>query len=287
MPEPVACVFCQRVDEQPLTREHVYPRHWQQYFPAAKGPDRVWQSGISGYVEHRGANHQFDNQVRDVCGTCNSGWMESLDMEAKEIVVAIGQGRQVSLTAEEATLFRSWATKIALVRTLQDRNQSAQASLERFHKFYDDRLPFSPLAVQAGYCQLGSSSDGNDSWTMPGDSASIANVVSGGVGHLFFQVAVYDPDDDVHAPLIRRELAAVRTLTRGKVQLVREGLAWEPPAQLSFTEVTMARAPHALIGAAPAIENGLRRIPHSKMPGSSFGNPYQTPNINHMPWERF
>lgn len=285
MPEYAPCAFCQRTDE-PLTKEHVYPKHWKQYFPAVEGPDRVWQSGINGYVEHRGANHQFDNQVREVCGPCNRGWMQDLDMEVKDLVLAIGQGDSTSIPADRAASFRSWATKIALVRSLQDRNQSLQALPERFHKFYDDRQAFSAVSVQAGYAELGAG-DGNHGWTMPGDSASIANVVSGQVGHLFFQAALYDPADTEYATLVRQELAAVRILTEGRVQLVRDGQHWAPHGRVSATEVQMARQPHALIGVAPAIKNGLRRVPRNQTPGSAFGNPYRVPNINDMPWEKF
>ncbi|OUD86847.1 hypothetical protein BC477_02550 [Clavibacter michiganensis subsp. michiganensis] len=278
-------MFCQRTDV-PLTKEHVYPKHWKQYFPAVEGSGRVWQSGMNGYVERRGANHQFDNQVREVCGPCNGGWMQDLDMEAKPLVIAIGQGRQTSMTGEEATLFRSWATKIALVRSLQDRNQGMQALPERFHKFYDDRLPFSDLAVQAGYGEVGAT-DGNAGLTLPGETASVANVVSGGVGRLFFQAAIYDPADTEHVPLVRRELSEVRYLTGGRMQLVKAGMPWGPSGEVSATEVQMARQPHALIGVAPAIENGLRRVPRNETPGSSFGNPYNVPNINDLAWQRF
>lgn len=283
--EPRPCAFCDRTDS-PLTKEHVYPRHWKQFFPDVQGPDRAWQFGRDGFVEHRGANDQFDNQVRDICATCNNGWMMHLDEEVKPFVVPLAQGDRSLMTAEESTAFRSWATKLALVRTLQDRAQAQQARAARFHNFYEDRQPFGALVVQAATCDR-RHMDNNTSWVIPSESSAISNVVTFSIGHLFVQVGIFEPADKEYGPLTRAQLAAVRHLTKGKVQLVRDHRPWQANGVVTDTELMMAREPAALIGAGEAMENSMRRVPIKQTPGGSFGNPYGVPNINDLEWRTY
>lgn len=71
------------------------------------------------------------------------------------------------------------------------------------------------------------------------------------------------------------------------MQLVRAGHDWRSNGVVSETEVMMAREPAALIGAAPAIENSMRRIPLKQTTGGSFGNPRGLPNINTIRWRTY
>jgi len=181
------CMFCWRTDS-PLTKEHVYPHHWRKFFPDVGGPDNVWQSGPRGFVERRGANHQFDNQVRDICAACNSGWMRQLDERVRPFVIPMAHGVLTSLDRSQTNAFRTWATKTALVRTLQDRSQQQQAHDDRFREFFANRRPFGELVVQAAacdYCHV----DNNTSWVVPGEPSATSNTVTFAIGRLFAQVA--------------------------------------------------------------------------------------------------
>jgi hypothetical protein len=283
--EPRACAFCGRTDS-PLTKEHVYPRSWKQYFPLVEGPDRAMQLGHSGYVERRGANDQFDNQVRDICASCNNGWMMHLDEEVRPFVIPLALGERDYMTAEEATAFRSWATKLALVRTLQDRNQAQQARPERFHDFHENRQAFGVLAIQAASCDR-RHMDNNQSWVIPEDTSAVSNVVTFSIGHLFVQVGIFGAEDTEYVQLTRVQMLAVRHMTQGKVVIVREGKPWTANGTVSDTELMLAREPAALIGAAPAMENSMKRTPIKQSPGGSFGNPYGVPNINDVEWKTY
>lgn len=188
--------------------------------------------------------------------------------------------------ADETALFRSWATKVALVRTLQDRSQAQQARPERFREFFEGREPFGELTVQAAACDR-RHMDNNTSWVIPGETSAISNVVAFALGRLFVQVGIFAPKDEEYGPLTRVQLAAVRHLTKGKVQLVREGRPWAANGVVTDTELVMAREPAALIGATDAMENSMVRIPIKETPGGSFGNPYGVPNINDVSWKTF
>lgn len=166
MPESKECVFCGPKDA-PLTKEHVYSTNWQSSFPGTLHNDVVNRVGRSGFSSHHGEPNRFENVVRDVCRSCNAGWMRLLDEAANPIILGMGLGTVHAMSGEEANLFRAWATKTALVRTLQDRQEAQQARAERFHEFYDSRTAFGPLVIQAAACdpiQL----DGNSSWVLEG-----------------------------------------------------------------------------------------------------------------------
>lgn len=265
----------------------MYPRHWADYFPRrGTGPVNVFQTTPSGHIQRRGANHQFDEQIREVCARCNNGWMMELDEAAKPVVIALGQGTANTIGAAETATFRSWATKIALVRTLQDRAHAQQAQDDRFHEFYRDRRAFGPLLVQAALCEM-PHGDNNTSWVMPGATSAISNTVTVTIGKLLFQVGIFAPGDDTYGPLTRLQLAAVRRMTKGKVRLVRDGRPFEFGDEVSETEMMLAREPAALIGAGPAAENNINRIPIKQSRGGSFGNPYGVPNINDVAWTQY
>ncbi|WP_148286196.1 hypothetical protein [Curtobacterium sp. B8] len=280
------CAFCGRTDS-PLTKEHVYPRHWANFFPrSGTGPVNVFQTTPKGHVQRRGANHQFDEQVRDVCAVCNNGWMAELDEAAKTVVVSLGQATTAMMDASATSTFRSWATKIALVRTLQDKAHAQQAHEDRFHDFYRDRKPFGPLVVQAARCEM-PHGDNNTSWVMPGANSATSNTVTVTLGRLLFQVGIFAPGDETYGPLTRLQLAAVRNMTKGKVRLVRDQRRFELGEEVTETEMMLVREPAALIGAGPAAENNISRIPIKRSRGGSFGNPYGVPNINDVAWQRY
>jgi hypothetical protein len=212
--------------------------------------------------------------------------MMRLDEQANEFVVPLARGERRHMDPDEATVFTSWATKTALMRTLQDAKQSQQARPERFHSFYANRSAFGELVVQAAWCDR-RHMDNNQSWVNPTEESAISNVVAIAMGCLFVQVGIFPPEDRDHELLTRAQLAAVRHLTHGKVQIVRAGRRWEAAERVTDTEMAMAREPAALIGAAPAIENALTRVPIKQLPGGSFGNPYRVPDVNDIPWQTY
>lgn len=212
--------------------------------------------------------------------------MAELDEAAKTTVVSLGQMTAPGIDASDTATFRSWATKIALVRTLQDKAYAQQAHEDRFHDFYRRRQPFGPLVVQAARCEM-PHGDNNTSWVMPGASSATSNTVTVTLGRLLFQVGIFAPEDEFYGPLTRMQLAAVRNLTKGKIRLVRDNRSFELGDEVNETEMMLVREPAALIGAGPAAENNINRIPIKQSKGGSFGNPYGVPNINQFAWQRY
>lgn len=129
--------------------------------------------------------------------------------------------------------------------------------------------------------------DNNQSWVIPHETSAISNVVTFSIGRLFVQVGIVGMEDSEYVQLTRIQMLAVRHMTKGKVVIVREGKQWTANGTVSDTELMLAREPAALIGAAPAMENGMKRVPIKQSPGGSFGNPYGVPNINDVEWKTY
>jgi hypothetical protein len=113
---PRACIFC----DNPLTgvraKEHVVPQ-WlmahlgmtedQLYLAVAQSADDTIlesrQQVASNFVEGR------------VCGACNNGWMNNLEIEAMEILKPLiaGTVSLVCISDAQRTIVAKWATKTA------------------------------------------------------------------------------------------------------------------------------------------------------------------------------
>lgn len=272
------CTFCGQSGVK-LTKEHVYPQHWKLLFPAATGNDVVHRLGRNGYETQPGAPNRFENTVREFCAQCNGGWMRQIDEAAKPFLIPLAHGERSSLSEEESNALQIWATKTALVRSLQDRSAALQSSAARFHDFYRDRTPFGPLVVQAAACEL-SHLDGNSSLTLPGSTEAVCGVFTFAIEQLFVQVAIFDPEDTEYGPESRRMLAAARDYSEGRIKLVRADSPFEFGEKLTQTHVARARDLHALAGNAPAFQNGTTVVDPRRQPGGAFGNTGRVPRWN-------
>lgn len=107
----MACVFCCRTG---LTKEHVVPR-WMgdvlarsQRDPEGRAPPRaaaithVYEPPRGSRVAARSwSKGDPDLQVRAVCSSCNSGWMNDLESPARLILTALVQGRRLELEPDD------------------------------------------------------------------------------------------------------------------------------------------------------------------------------------------
>ena len=70
---------------------------------ASDGPSRQWEAPI------------FSATLRDVCRTCNSGWMSDVEELTKELVLPMLRGEEVVLGKEEQLCLATWGYMKVLV----------------------------------------------------------------------------------------------------------------------------------------------------------------------------
>lgn len=145
-------------------------------------------------------NHtSYDTTAKVVCESCNNGWMNSLDQRAKPLIYGLAWGHSDEIPKEQAQLFLTWATKVALVRTAFDAEANQQANLQVFHDFYVSQDGYTDALVQVARISDFHVSTHNTSLNALmlvggrpsiGKSSHTSNMVTISIGNLFFQVGL-------------------------------------------------------------------------------------------------
>ncbi len=117
------CIFC---GGKPVTKEHIYGAWLTPLFPRPSGK-RMYEDMTSPIgsvrIKHpRRYPLSLDHQVKQVCKSCNGGWMSSLETSVGDIIPTIHRGTKHSITPEEQTLLASWASKTAVAIQYMDSN---------------------------------------------------------------------------------------------------------------------------------------------------------------------
>lgn len=121
VPEFRVCVFC---GGTPLTREHVYPQWLTGVLPEqvpfrgqrAKVLYLPEDSELSMPGEFRELPQIFTQTVvKRTCESCNSGWMNELEVRARPALTGLLQGRWTSVTKIESDVLALWVAKTCLM----------------------------------------------------------------------------------------------------------------------------------------------------------------------------
>jgi hypothetical protein len=112
----VACFFC---GGGPLTEEHVLP-HWLREHWNAPGPSTylIGRGDAGGDSRHTFERIAGTQTVRDICRTCNNGWLSSLEGTAKDILLPMVDGRRVRLDEQEQKIVAAWGVKTMMIYQL-------------------------------------------------------------------------------------------------------------------------------------------------------------------------
>ena len=103
------CVFC--ASSGPMSREHVVPQ-WMSKAVLAPGPVSLSQS--TGQVLR--TQKKLNIVVKDVCESCNNGWMASLEDRVRPILKPRLEGDGCGFVAStQHRVIAQWATKTALL----------------------------------------------------------------------------------------------------------------------------------------------------------------------------
>jgi hypothetical protein len=120
MPSLKPCIFCGRFDG--LSKEHIWPRWMAAYLPIGKTNAHVSEvrsgipkqpSTLKQRSERPGPVHT--KKVRAVCRRCNSGWMSSIEEEAKPMLQSALTSTEWTVSSKEAQAIARWAILKAIV----------------------------------------------------------------------------------------------------------------------------------------------------------------------------
>jgi hypothetical protein len=124
------CVFC---GGPANSVEHIFKRAFKHKLGIVDPVDRAFvRVDADGALSAR-PDPLFELKVRRVCRRCNSGWMNKLDLRVEDWIIDTDD--ESAFQACDATDFRRWALKMALMRSLVD--DATIVPREYFTRLYD------------------------------------------------------------------------------------------------------------------------------------------------------
>jgi len=115
LPGKRTCLFCGAAG--PLTKEHVYPL-WLYRAIGLVGPVTTVYDR-AGVETDRRTSRNFDTTLREVCATCNHGWLHDLERSFRAVLLpAIANSGPVVLSSDSQRVVALWAVKTWLLAEL-------------------------------------------------------------------------------------------------------------------------------------------------------------------------
>jgi len=140
------CVFCGSTGK--MTGEHVLG-DWLSKIGLPQDPVLHVTGPLNRSPRNIGIRPPFRQKVRDVCGSCNSGWMSDLEGVAGRVLTPMIFGRAGIIEQHEQAAIVQWATKTALVGMLlssdRDRADGYGVLASEYQKLYALREQVQPL----------------------------------------------------------------------------------------------------------------------------------------------
>lgn len=109
------CAFCGAAG--PLTKEHVFG-DWLSRLGLDPGPVQHLAGALNRLGKDLGTGPMFARTVRNVCSTCNNGWMSALERTAQRALGPLILGEQGTIAADEQGALALWAQKTVMVAML-------------------------------------------------------------------------------------------------------------------------------------------------------------------------
>jgi hypothetical protein len=116
------CIFCGASGATvKITLEHTFSNWINDVLPAAViGPDvtcerTMAQAGQAAVIESWSTSQVASHKLRDVCATCNNGWMSLLEGEVRPLLTPMIEGYNSSLTIDQQITVATWTTMKAAV----------------------------------------------------------------------------------------------------------------------------------------------------------------------------
>jgi hypothetical protein len=109
------CAFCGSAG--PLTREHVLG-NWLSRIGLGSGPVENYAGPLNRMPVPMGVSAAFQQSVKNVCCSCNNGWMGSLEETAQRVLTPLILGETGRIELEDQPVIAMWLQKTALVSML-------------------------------------------------------------------------------------------------------------------------------------------------------------------------
>ncbi|MFF2299666.1 hypothetical protein [Arthrobacter sp. NPDC058127] len=140
------CAFCGSAG--PLTREHVLG-NWLSKIGLEGGPVENVAGPLNRIGKPLGVAPPFQMTVKNVCKTCNNGWMEGLEQVAQRVLTPLILGEPGRVHQADQGAVAAWLQKTALVAMLvssaDDREQGYGLPPSEYELLYQLRGEKTPL----------------------------------------------------------------------------------------------------------------------------------------------
>jgi hypothetical protein len=140
------CVFCGFTGK--LTGEHVFG-DWLTRIGLDLEPVPHAAGRLNRIGRDLGVRPPFRQTVRDVCGTCNHGWMSRLELAAQRVLSPFILGMSGTIAPEDHGLVAAWVHKTALVAMLvspeEERAAGYGVPAAEYRELHAMRDPAQPL----------------------------------------------------------------------------------------------------------------------------------------------
>lgn len=141
-----ACAFCGATGA--LTKEHVFGA-WLSQLGLDSGPVAHRAGALNRLGKDLGTGPAFARTVRNVCASCNNGWMSTLEQAAQDTLGPMILGRPATIAPDHQGIVALWAQKTAavamLVSSKEERAAGHGLDLSEYQALYERRDLRGPL----------------------------------------------------------------------------------------------------------------------------------------------
>jgi len=139
------CIYCFEIAK--LSEEHIFPSWLRKIYkprysssihtltrPATYEPDALIHT-----IQYESQNDVYHISVRNVCTSCNNGWMSNLQTLAKPIVKKLADGDWFELTVDQQQILTRWTVMLAI--NFQSYGRQLCASAHQRTTLKDGKIP--------------------------------------------------------------------------------------------------------------------------------------------------
>lgn len=155
---------------------------------------RTGKTEVVSHARKERPGHITTKKIRVVCGSCNNGWMSTIESAVQSFATPMILGRSGVLNENQQTLLAQWATLKLMVVELNHRTEAVTTQAERF-AFRESRdIPrglrfwiaqcFSDVWCNAYFRHAATL--GRDFASRPVDNRKNVHTAALGIGQLFF-----------------------------------------------------------------------------------------------------
>jgi hypothetical protein len=141
-----ACAFCGFSGK--LTGEHVFG-DWLSRIGLDLEPTPHGAGPLNRLGQELGVRPPFRQKVKDVCATCNHGWMSKLEVIAQRVLTPLILGEPSEIAATDAGAVTAWVQKTALTAMLVSSEMAREAGYglpaSKYHALWTLRNKAQPL----------------------------------------------------------------------------------------------------------------------------------------------